>query len=167
MNMPHKISQRILSSDCKSIFRSDLQCFSLPRKWPIWYGNYALKKITIFFGVFLFYGFFSSDNKCITGKIQHFSILLSITTSFTSQKTFKNKYFTLLWIIFWKIFWIFGAKNNQVFERDFHWKKKKKKSHQLTWTSCQNWQWSNWWAVDPDFYSTLGGSGPLTGPPPP
>lgn len=70
-----------------------------------------LKKLPFFFVFFCFMGFFP-ENKCITGKIQHFSILLSITTSFTSQKTFKNKYFTLLWIIFRNIFWIFGAKNN-------------------------------------------------------
>lgn len=44
-----------------------------------------LKKLPFFLVFFGFMGFFS-DNKCITGKIQHFSILLSITTSFTSQK---------------------------------------------------------------------------------
>lgn len=167
MNMPHKISQRILSSDCKSIFLSDLQCYSLPRKWPIWYGNYALKKITIFIGVFLFYGFFS-ENECITGKIQHFSILLSITTSFTSRKktlkTNTSHYFEL----YLEISSEYLGQKIITFKRDFQWKKKeKKKSHQLTLTSCQNWQWSNWWVVGPDFYSTLGGSGPLTGPPPP
>lgn len=48
-----------------------------------------LKKLPFFLVFFCFMVFFP-DNKCITGKIQHFSILLSITTSFTSQKTFKT-----------------------------------------------------------------------------
>lgn len=167
MNMPHKISQRILSSDCKSIFRSDLQCYSLPRKWPIWYGNYALKKITIFFLCFFVLWVFFQKISALQEKYSTFPSYSLLLQALLHKKTFKNKYFTLLWIIFRNIFWIFGAKNNYFQERFSVEKKEKKKSHQLTLTSCQNWQWSNWWVVDPDFYSTLGGSGPLTGPPPP
>lgn len=44
-----------------------------------------LKKLPVFMCFFVLC-FFFPENKCITGKIQHFSILLSITTSFTSQK---------------------------------------------------------------------------------
>lgn len=85
-----------------------------------------LKKLPVFMCFFVLC-FFFPENKCITGKIQHFSILLSITTSFTSRKktlkTNTSHYFEL----YLEISSEYLGQKIITFKRDFQWKKKKRK----------------------------------------
>lgn len=125
-----------------------------------------LKKLPFFWVFFCFMGFFQKIS-ALQEKYSTFpsySLLLQALPHKKPLKTNTSHYFEL----YLEISSEYLGQKIITFKRDFQWKKKeKKKSHQLTLTSCQNWQWSNWWVVGPDFYSTLGGSGPLTGPPPP